>query len=288
VDLIDGWSNGYYSSASIQGDLKGFLEEDFQSHRWGRKTLRYEIPMEGLNGTHIVKLGFAELYKPSCALGKRIMNIFVNQKPYTSGLDVFEQAGCEGALVISKEIQLEGNVVDIFLNTTIQNPMLSLIEIEKIEGNHDASDGEEEPEAITCPCFDETALDTLEAFDNMEGDSDGLSRIWDSESGSPATLRVSDYSCPDETTLEEREYCRSLLLSSMHKYREIYPDAGVSAEECPCWPDGLSAILPDLEDDSYPIEWGVYIDYAHTNQGFARYGSLSIWVHDINPIVYVR
>jgi len=144
VDLIDGWSNGYYSSASIQGDLKGFLEEDFQSNRWGRKRLRYEIPLEGLNGTYIVKLGFAELYKPCCELGKRIMNIFVNQKPYASGLDFFEQAGCEGALVISNEMELEGNVVDIFLNTTIQNPMLSLIEIEKIVGNDDASDGEEE------------------------------------------------------------------------------------------------------------------------------------------------
>jgi len=124
----------------------------------------------------------------------------------------------------------------------------------------------------------------------MDGYSNGLCRIWDSESGSPLTLDfdVSDHSCPDETTPEEREYCRSLLLSSMHKFRDIYPDAGVSAEACPCWPDGLSAILPDLEDDSYPIEWVVYIDYAHTNYVFARYGSYSVEVHDINPIAYVR
>jgi len=182
------------------------------------------------------------------------MNIFVNDKPFISDLDVFQQAGCEGALVISKEMELHRDMVAIFLNTTIQNPMISIIEIEKINKSIPT-----DPPSLTCPCFDQAALESVEAVDGMSSNSSGiLEYVYDSQqSGSSFSIS----SCPDETTDEERDFCIALLVASMDKYRDHFPSFGVD-NECPCWPSGPSSLLPQAKEDWERKHWSIYPDYS--------------------------
>jgi len=136
----------YFSGDPIQGDLKGFPERDFQSHRWGQGNRGFGFNVQDpalVSGEkYNVTLGFAEVYNPLCSIGKRVMDISVNGEPFAEDLDVFEEVGCHSALVLSKEFTLvEGaNGFNIFFTASANNPMISIIEVSRWTTDETAPD----------------------------------------------------------------------------------------------------------------------------------------------------
>jgi len=230
-DYIEGQTSGYWSRETTRGDTGGFPGIFFQSHRWGRNEFHYKIPVDAAaGGAYVARLGFSEVYKPCCEVGKRIIDIFVNVEPFATDLDVFQEAGgCDTALVLEKEVELAaGNqIIDFRFTSSRQNPMVSIIEIE-----------EKTSAELTCPCFDEAVLESVEEIDTMSGWSGQLYMV------SSGSLEFNAQTCPEESSSKEIQYCYSLIAASSHKFQDFYPDHEI-ADECPCWTEGPSSVLPD-------------------------------------------
>jgi len=131
------WTFGVPNSVEIKDTLQ---RPKFRTHR-SAPTLRYVIPGLKAGAKYKLSLGFAEIWKPNCVVGKRIMDIKVNGRYMTRNLDVFKEAGCESAHV---ETYDGSNAVtansrgqlDIEISASVENAMVSLIEV------YDASTGE--------------------------------------------------------------------------------------------------------------------------------------------------
>ena len=92
--------------------------------------------------TYLLQLGFAETYQPACANGARVMNIFVNDEVFASGLDVHAMVGCESALVLGQEITVpDTSKIDIRLESTVERLVQSVV--------RDAQDAPVNPMAAT-------------------------------------------------------------------------------------------------------------------------------------------
>lgn len=156
-DFLFGWTGGFWSGAdSLLGDRQGFPEIYFRSNRWG-SSFRYEIEGEfSADRKYQVTLGFAEIYQPNCDVGRRRFDVHVNGEVFVEELDVFEQVGCETALVLRKEFSpsADGKMVVTFSKGPdgVDNSMISLIEIS--ECNQDNA----------CPCWDAFKAEEIYSF----------------------------------------------------------------------------------------------------------------------------
>ena len=102
-----------------------------RSHRSAPK-LTYIIPNLVPRAKYKIDLAFAEVWRPNCSNGKRLMNIKVNGSTKKTGLDVYRAAGgCETAHVESYSnisADSQGRLV-IEITATMENAMVSYIEI---------------------------------------------------------------------------------------------------------------------------------------------------------------
>ena len=115
----------------------------FYTHRSGGLNFAYEFSNLYPPGTLVnVTLGFMENYPNFCQKqGRRIFNVTVNGKEYVSSLDVYGTIGCNVALLLSKEFQINksGKIV-ISFKSVIQNPMIALIGIDNGESSKISTD----------------------------------------------------------------------------------------------------------------------------------------------------
>lgn len=123
------WTYGVASSVVIKNTSQ---RAKFRTHRSAPK-LRYVIPGLNAGSMYTIELGFAEIWRPNCSNGKRVMEIFVNgsRKTPSGGLDVYKKVGCEAAHVEKyQNIQADsqGRLI-IEITSIVENAMVSLIEI---------------------------------------------------------------------------------------------------------------------------------------------------------------
>lgn len=121
-------------------------------HLWARREFRYtaenNASFDTVGEPLRVVLAFVENYSPNCAKGKRIFSATVNGKPFFTDLDVYDTVGCNTLLVIAKDIESDGSgKIDIEFKSTVQNPMVSLVEIISRTGCNDP-----------CPCWTPEAV----------------------------------------------------------------------------------------------------------------------------------
>jgi hypothetical protein len=128
VSPSDSWT---YVSKDMTITKNGSISSSvFRSHRSAQDVLTYTIGGFLAGKMYRVSLGFAEVWMPTCAKGKRVMSITINNSKYSDNLDVYQEAGCGGALVKSFVLNSDGNgTFKIVIGATKENPMVSLIEI---------------------------------------------------------------------------------------------------------------------------------------------------------------
>jgi Malectin domain len=75
-------------------------------------------------------LGFAEMYMPNCATGKRVFNILANDEEVASNLDVFSKAGCRRGYISTHTVTADAlGEIDIKFVPVRENPFVSFIHI---------------------------------------------------------------------------------------------------------------------------------------------------------------
>jgi hypothetical protein len=101
----------------------------YRSHR-SAPSLTYTIDSLEPERVYSVSLGFSEIYRDACGIGKRIMDIIINNKRVQSDLDVFAKVGCEAALIDSYEVPASASGrLEITISASKENAMLSLLKI---------------------------------------------------------------------------------------------------------------------------------------------------------------
>jgi Malectin domain len=108
----------------------------FRSHR-SAKTLKYTIPGFTSGAFYSATLGLAEIYRPNCMIGKRIMSIKLNNITVTSNLDVFKAVGCETAYMETHVIPANAQgVLVIEIAGVVENAMLSYISVARAQDRY--------------------------------------------------------------------------------------------------------------------------------------------------------
>ncbi|HTN21436.1 MAG TPA: malectin domain-containing carbohydrate-binding protein [Pelobium sp.] len=110
----------------------------FQHFRYGRDELKYEFPVA--NGEYLVELYFAEPWIGGGDLnshsGERLMNIAVNDSIYLKNLDVWAEAGHNGALKKSIKVKVENGLLKIhFPQSAVGQSLISAIAIASANRN---------------------------------------------------------------------------------------------------------------------------------------------------------
>ncbi|MDQ8187728.1 fibronectin type III domain-containing protein, partial [Pelagicoccus sp. SDUM812002] len=139
ADFTD--SNGNIWSADHSSDNGGGLADRgdieiagtiddriYQTERWGISDYRIILA----NGLYEVKLHFAETYFGITGAGQRIFTVSAEDS-YPAGwvdIDVFGEAGgTNAALIKSGFVEVEDNILDLVFTGSVDNPMISGIEI---------------------------------------------------------------------------------------------------------------------------------------------------------------
>ena len=132
----DTWKYSAGSDFKIKGN-KGIPQYFFRTHRSSKEHLTYTMDGFDKNKLYRVKLGFAEVWGANCMKnGSRIMSVQINNRMYRNDLDVYKEAGCGGALVLSYVLKPDNRgKFKIMIGAKPQaednNAMISLIEIGK-------------------------------------------------------------------------------------------------------------------------------------------------------------
>ncbi|PXF45705.1 hypothetical protein BWQ96_04473 [Gracilariopsis chorda] len=106
------------------------------THRWaGKNGFSYNIPTGP--GSYVVQLVFAEIFKPTQAVGKRLFNVAIEDKVVLKNFDVFKEAGANTELTKTYEnVVVADNTLTIAcMQGPAENPMLSAIIIKRTDGS---------------------------------------------------------------------------------------------------------------------------------------------------------
>lgn len=119
----------YKTISTIENVPSNYPMAIFQSHR-SAKFLAYNIYGFESNSNNQLSLGFAETYTPNCMPRQRIFNVLVNGSVIASDVDVFAQAGCATAYIVSFQVQADadGNY-NIHIVGTVNDAMISFLAI---------------------------------------------------------------------------------------------------------------------------------------------------------------
>lgn len=111
----------------------------FKGHRWGNRIkygFRYvgeggdEGKNKGRKEVFTVRLWFMETYIGLCGEGKRVFDVFLNEKLVVEDLDVFKEVGCRKQLRRDFKIEVRsGDVVEVEFVGKVENAMVSAIQI---------------------------------------------------------------------------------------------------------------------------------------------------------------
>lgn len=110
----------------------------FRSHRSAHS---FTYVFDGLESDYpySISLGFAETYKGSCDIGKRVMDIAINGKTIRSNLDVFAEVGCEAAYMETYQVPTNAaGKLEITFSASVENAMVSLLKISSISDPGDS------------------------------------------------------------------------------------------------------------------------------------------------------
>jgi hypothetical protein len=136
-DYIDGDGNVWeadapYTSGSRYSTPANISNTDdpilFQTERW-KHSLEYEIPCP--NGSKEIHLFFAEIFDGAFGIGKRIMDIFIEDEQVANDFDIFQAAGNGNAAYIMKKsgVLVTDGVLNIKFVRVVQNAKVSAIAI---------------------------------------------------------------------------------------------------------------------------------------------------------------
>lgn len=127
---------------STQDPIAGVSEDSlFQTERYG--TYSYQVPVT--TGTYSIELHMAELYWT--AAGERSFSLSVEGQTELNNLDLFSQAGHDGAFNhIVEDVRVTDGTLDITLEATIDAGTLSGFAVWSADGELDTSAPEPDPQ----------------------------------------------------------------------------------------------------------------------------------------------
>lgn len=130
-------SSEYQVSSSVQiRDTS--TPQYYRTQRWSPASFKYTLRGYSSSKTYEIKLGFAEIYRPTClsGVGARVFNVKINGQFVELNLDVFAEKGCETALTKTYRAVPFGGIIEIELvKKDASNPFVSLIEINEASGS---------------------------------------------------------------------------------------------------------------------------------------------------------
>lgn len=136
----DKYSDGGMTS-STQDEIAGTTADTlFKTERYGNYS--YKIPVT--TGTFTIKLFMAEIF--NTAAGARSFNVSVEGRAVLSNLDLFSQAGHDGAFeYVVENVRVTDGTLDITLQSIVDNATLAGFAIYSADGRLDTSRPEPEP-----------------------------------------------------------------------------------------------------------------------------------------------
>lgn len=137
--LLDISFEGESSSKSFHNSSKTHINENssssvlFQSERFS-ENLKYKIPLP--NGTYRIQTLHNETYfgknGPSKRSGRRVFDILIEGKTVKQNLDLFEESDNNPLVLTFDEIKVSDGVLDIALNSSVNNATLSGLVVQDI------------------------------------------------------------------------------------------------------------------------------------------------------------
>ena len=153
-----GIGNRYSSNGEIGGTEDDML---FTTEAWSPNGLSYDVAVT--DGDYAVTLYFAEIWSGANASGKRQFDIELEGAQVADNFDVFaESGGAREAIAETYNVAVNDGVLDIDLLKQVQNPKLSGLKIERLEGGLPDPAPQPEPPALS------------EAFGLVDTDTDQI------------------------------------------------------------------------------------------------------------------
>ena len=115
------------SSAPVENTADDLL---YQSYRWDdtpAPELQYNLAVP--NGSYLVKLYFLESNTATARVGARVFDVEMEGTVRIDNLDVYKEAGLNGALVKSATVTVSDGQLNILLRHQVKNPIVSAIEV---------------------------------------------------------------------------------------------------------------------------------------------------------------
>jgi len=131
-------------SGPFTGDLKGYREDYFNTHRSG-KSFKYIFDHKHYANGHKydITLGFTEEVEKLCKEGSRVFSIEVNGETFAKDLDVYkESGGCKKVLILSKQFIPKNGQFEISFHSknSDQHAMVSIVEVKAVENQECPAD----------------------------------------------------------------------------------------------------------------------------------------------------
>lgn len=125
------WTYKVFFDTEINGTS---TPQYFRSHRSAENKLSYKVTGLKAGKEYEILVGFSEIWKDNCFMGKRVMDLAINGELVESNLDVFKEVGCYAALVKSYVVAANGaGRLDIDFSASVEHPMVSYIELKPTE-----------------------------------------------------------------------------------------------------------------------------------------------------------
>lgn len=190
----------------------------YNTHVYNNGDFSYVTPADG-SKTYNVKLGFAEVYLPSCRIRRRLFSASVNGD-IVDEIDVFAAVGCNQAYdVMFKDVRPVNGMISISLKKgLVQSPMISNLEIFVASG-----DGVDTPVAVSSVNFGGDAMGVYQTADPalLDGTSSTYSRIVDI-AGADGDLTYSSHLWTESTMSYRLQVPNGVLYDVKLGFAETY------------------------------------------------------------------
>jgi len=134
TSIISGVTNRHGSSSQPEISNTTIPQQvHYRTHRWG-SNFTYTISGLSSEAPYTVNVGFSEVWEPNCNMGKRKMNVLVNDVVVREDLDVYANVGCQTALTetFATTATSSGKIKVGFIAKK-DNAMVSAIEVVELE-----------------------------------------------------------------------------------------------------------------------------------------------------------
>lgn len=169
ISLVSGGTRSD-ASAEIDGTTD---DELYQTLRYidGNDDLEYEVDLP--DGEYRVTMKFAERYSGTFGDGLRVFDVVLERTTRRTALDVYESVGPNTRLDLTYNVTVTDGTLDMDLLNDVENPMVSGIMVERLNGYPD-------PEFTTTPASPTTQNTiTFDASATTDPDGDIQTYQWD-------------------------------------------------------------------------------------------------------------